>query len=86
MEDVYIIKHLQTALLGRPAISKLELGSISIETLRTSYPKLCSGLGEVCQPYAIRLRPGTEPYSLKTPRQIPLPLMDKVKQEWKTSE
>lgn len=84
-EEVYVINHLHTALLGRPAISKLELvarlDSISIETLKSSYPKLCSGLGEVRQPYAIRLKPGAEPYSLKTPRRVPLPLMDKVQQE-----
>lgn len=85
VEEVYVIRHLHTALLGRPAINKLELvarlDSISIETLKTSYPKLCSGLGEVRKPYAIRLKPGAEPFSLKTPRRIPLPLMDKVKQE-----
>ncbi|XP_060798261.1 uncharacterized protein K02A2.6-like [Neoarius graeffei] len=85
MEEVYVVKHLHAALLGRPAISKLELvawlDSISIETLKTSYPKLCSGLGEVRQPYAIRLKPGAEPFSLKTPRRIPLLLMGKVKQE-----
>lgn len=33
------------------------------------------------QAYAIKLKPGAKPNSLKTPRRIPLPLMDKVKQE-----
>nr|CAG6010191.1 unnamed protein product [Menidia menidia] len=49
-ESVYIMRHLQTALLGRPAIQKLELvarlNEITAEILKTSYPKLCSGLGE----------------------------------------
>lgn len=85
LEDVFVIRHLHTALLGRPAISKLELvarlESITIETLKKCYPKLCSGLGEVRQPYDIKLKPGAQPFSLKTPRRIPLPLMDKVKQE-----
>ncbi|KAL1265236.1 hypothetical protein QQF64_003263 [Cirrhinus molitorella] len=69
----------------RPAISKLglvaRLDSIDIETLKLSYPKLCSGLGEVRQPYVISLKPGATPFSLKTPRRIPLPLMGKVKEE-----
>lgn len=84
-EDVYIIRNLHTALLGRPAIAKLELvarlDNIDMEILKTSYPKLCSGLGEVRQPYVIRLKPGASPFSLKTPRRIPLPLMSKVKEE-----
>ena len=57
------------------------LDSVTMETLKESYPKLCTGLGEVRQPYAIKLKPGAEPFSLKTPRRIPLPLMGKVKQE-----
>uniref|UniRef100_A0A3B3CEF0 Gypsy retrotransposon integrase-like protein 1 n=1 Tax=Oryzias melastigma TaxID=30732 RepID=A0A3B3CEF0_ORYME len=84
-EVVYILKHLHTALLGRPAIHKLELvarlDNLTIETLKTSYPKLCSGLGEVKQPYNIKLKPDAQPFSLKTPRRVPLPLMDKVKKE-----
>lgn len=85
LEDVYVTRHLHTALLGRPAISKMELvarlDSITMETLKTTYPKICSVLGEMRQPYAIRLKPEAQPFSLKTPRRIPLPLMDKVKQE-----
>ncbi|RXN13010.1 GTPase IMAP family member 8-like protein [Labeo rohita] len=42
---------------------------------------LQSGLGEVRQPYVISLKPGATPFSLKTPRRIPLPLMGKVKEE-----
>ncbi|KAJ8377185.1 hypothetical protein SKAU_G00077650 [Synaphobranchus kaupii] len=85
IEDVYVTRHLHTALLGRPAINKLQLvarlDTITIETVKESYPKICRGLGEMRQPYTIRLKPGAQPFSLKTPRRIPLPLMGKVKQE-----
>lgn len=70
-EDVYDC-HLHTALLGRSAICKLELvahlDNIKVDTLKSNYPKPCSGLGEVYQPYTIKLKPGAEPFSLKTPR------------------
>lgn len=33
------------------------------------------------QPYAIKLKPGAVPFSVKTPRRIPLPLVGKVKEE-----
>lgn len=43
LEDVYVTRHLHTALLGRPAISKMELvarlDSITMETLKTTYPR-----------------------------------------------
>ena len=84
-EDVYIARHVHTALLGRAVSCRLglvaRLDSVTMETLKENYPKLCTGLGEMRQPYAIKLRPGAEPFALKTPRRIPLPLMDKVKQE-----
>ena len=85
MEDIYVVRQLHTALLGRSVSCRLglvtRLDSITIETLKHTYLEICSGLGEVCQLYAIKLKPGAQPYSLKTPRRIPLPLMDKVKME-----
>lgn len=85
MEDVYVVRPLHTFLLGRPVSCKLgfvaRLDGDTIETLKQTYPKLCSWLGEVIQPHAIKLKPGAQPFSLKAPRRIPLPLMDKVKQE-----
>ncbi len=83
LEEVYVVKRLHLALLGRPAITKLGLvthfDDISIHTLQERYPKLCSGLGLIQRPYTIKLSPGAVPFSLKTPRCIPLPLMPKVK-------
>ena len=57
-----------------------------METLKSGYPKLCSGLGIVQQPYTIRLKPGAIPVSVKTPRRIPLPLVDKVRDDLQRME
>lgn len=84
-EDIYVVKDLHAALLGRPAIEQLQLvsrvDSITMESLKQQYPKLCRGLGCVQRPYAIRLKPEAVPFSLHTPRRVPLPLMGKVKAE-----
>lgn len=82
IQDVYVIKNLQMALLGRPAITRLvtTLDSIDITTLKKTYPRLCSGLGVIKQSYAIKLQPNAVPFSLKTLRRIPLPLVCKVKE------
>ncbi len=62
MEKVYVVKNLSTPLLGLPAIKALGLlisvDSTDMETLKTSYPKLCSRLGVLQQPYTIKLNPG----------------------------
>lgn len=83
-------KNLQMALLGRPAITCLDLvtrlDSINIATLKKTYPKLCSGLGVIKQLYAIKLQPNAVPFLLKTPRRIPLPLRCKVKEELQCME
>lgn len=85
LEEVFVIRSLHTALLGRSAGVKLglvaRLDSIDMQTLKDSYPKLCNGLGMIQQPYTIKLKPDALPHSLKTPRRIPLPLMPKVKKE-----
>ena len=90
MEKVYVVKNLSTPLLGRPAIVALGLlirvDSIDMETLKARYPKLCCGLGEVQQPYAIKLKPDAVPFSLKTPRRIPLPMMGRVREELRRME
>ncbi len=84
-EDIYVVKDLHTALLGRPAIEQLQLvsrvDSITMESVKQQYPKLCSGLGLVRRPYSIKLKPEAVPFSLHAPRRIPLPLLGKVKEE-----
>ncbi|KAK0136800.1 hypothetical protein N1851_027011 [Merluccius polli] len=50
-EDVYIAHHVHTALLGRAVSCRLglvaRLDSVTMETLKENYPKLCTGLGEM---------------------------------------
>lgn len=78
-----MVKDLHTALLGRPAILKLNLvarlDSADANILKKMYPKLCQGLCMARQPYTIKLKPNVIPFSLVTPRRVPLPLLGKIK-------
>lgn len=89
-EKVYVVKNLSTPLLGLPAISALGLlirvDMVTMDSLQMSYPKLFTGLGDIQRPYHIKLKPDAAPFSLKTPRRIPLPLMGKVKEELQRME
>lgn len=82
-ERIYVVRGLQVAPLSRPASVSLKLvarvDTITQESVRQTYPKLCDGLRLVQKPYTIKLKPDAVPYSLKVPRRVPLPLMDKVK-------
>lgn len=85
-EDIYVVKALHIALLGRrPAIEQLQLvrgvDSNTIESVTQRYLKLCSGLGLLKKCYSIKLKLDAVPFSLHTPRRAPLPLMQKVKEE-----
>ena len=50
---------------------------------KQNYPQLFTGLGTMGpgSEYTIKLKPNPKPYSLSTPRNIPLPLRDKVKEQ-----
>ncbi|XP_061159755.1 uncharacterized protein K02A2.6-like [Syngnathus typhle] len=89
-ENVYVIRDLHMALLSRPASVKLNLvsraDSIDIKMLNENYPKLCQGLGLMQQPYTIKLKPDAVPFSLSTPRRVPIPLLGKVKEELERME
>uniref|UniRef100_A0A1A7X3E1 Gypsy retrotransposon integrase-like protein 1 n=1 Tax=Iconisemion striatum TaxID=60296 RepID=A0A1A7X3E1_9TELE len=84
-ENIYVVNDLHVALLSRPASVKLNLvcrtDSVDLNVLNEQYPKLCQGLGLMQQPYSIKLKPNAVPFSLATPRRVPIPLLDKVKQE-----
>ena len=45
------------------------------------YPSLFTGLGNMGEEYEIQLKPSAKPYSIFTPRNVPLPLRDKVQEE-----
>ena len=90
-QTVFVVRGLRMSLLGRPAIQALhilkQLDSLPASGLTGSnivdtFPSLFTGLGEVKgPPHKIRLRNDATPYSLLTPRRVPLPLVEKVSNE-----
>ncbi|XDV37818.1 hypothetical protein PO909_007359 [Leuciscus waleckii] len=84
-EDIYVVKNLFTPLLGRHAIEKLNLitrlDNITECQWQEKYPELFIGLGELKEEYCIKLQPNATPYSVNVARRIPVPLMEKVKEE-----
>ena len=88
-QPVFIIKQLKKNLLGLPAIKALNLlaivGSIEDE-ISTKYSSLFTGLGTFPDTYTIKLHLEAHPYALFTPRNIPLPLHQKVQDELERME
>ena len=90
------MENLNEPLLGRPAIDALNLvkgvqaiqsdQSSAIEEAKTTYLKLFKGLGELSGEFSIKLKPGSTPFALTTPRRVLLPLMKKVKAELQRME
>ena len=83
-----MVKQLKHNLLGLLAIKALHLLSVldNLEcypttAIKQEFPSLFTGLGTLQGDYEIRVKPDTEPFSLDTARNIPLPLHDKIKQE-----
>ena len=92
VERIYVVKGLDRCLLGRPAITKLDLLEfkhpnaslgevITIETVKSKYPNLFRDLGEMGGVYHVTLNEGAKPYALSVPRRFPIPLLPQVKQE-----
>ena len=91
-QDIYVVRNLNQALLGRPAIEALKIlskGNLSsvveqseeLAKYKKEFPKLFSGLGKLEGAYRIDLKEDAKPYAITTPRNVPLPLMSKVKEE-----
>ena len=84
VQRVFVIKNLPNNLLGSPAIKALELirGLDAItQNISDQYPTLFSGLGTFKGEYTIKLRPDTKSFCLFTPKNVPLPLREKVHKE-----
>ena len=88
---VYVVRGLHSPLLGRPAITALrvlsEIAAVgtlchSVSYVTDKFPTLFKGLGELKgSPYTIRLGENATPFSLSTPRRVPLPLQPAVDAE-----
>ena len=86
---IFVIRHLQNNLLGLSAVKALEVisGINAIEQdIPDQYPALFSGLGNFKGEYTIKLKPEAKPFSLFTPRNVPLPLHEKARLELKRME
>ena len=90
-QPIFVIKGLQRNLLGLPAITAMEIavrveaigdeGADTKDQVKEKFPGVFQGLGNLGEEYEIKLQPDAKPFSLYTPRGIPLPLREKVKQE-----
>ena len=86
-QEVYIVRNLHRSLLGRPAIEKLHvlarIGSVEQpgQSVVDRFSHLFTGLGKLEEEYIIRLKEGAKPFSLSTPRRMPIPLLKPVKKE-----
>ena len=85
IETIFVVAGLRTNLLGLPAIIALKLiariEAVSVSSVMDEFPALFQGLGDLGEPFDIRLQPSAKPYALFTPRNIPIPLRQKVRQE-----
>ena len=92
VERIYVVKGLDRCLLGRPAITKLDLLEfkhrnatcslgkvITLETVKSKSPNLFRELGEMSGEYHVTLKEGAKPYALSVPRRVPIPLLPQVK-------
>ena len=91
-EVIFVVCGLKNNLLGLPAIQNLRLvkkvdSTTSTTTaIRERFPTVFEGLGTLGEEYRIQLKDNAVPYSLYTPRNVPLPLRDKVRQELERME
>ena len=90
VQDLYVVKGLKQPLLGKPAIQALEIlkrinavSSSKVEP-KTEYPELFRGLGKMENAYTVRLKEGAKPFSIASPRRLPLPMKKKVEDELKS--
>ena len=85
IETIFVGAGLRTNLLGLPAIIALKLiatlETVSVSFVMDEFPAFFEGLGNLGEPFDIRLQPSAKPYALFTPQNILIPLRQKVRQE-----
>ena len=90
-QSIFVAKNLQNDLAGLPAITALGLiraveATSSEKTIQEQFPDVFKGLGTIGGEYTIKLRDGATPHALYTPRRVPFPLREKVRQELEKME
>ena len=91
-QTVFVVTDLQTNLLGLPTITALNLAArmdltTAIEDeIRTKFPSVFTGLGNLGEEYEIQLKPDAVPYCMYAPRHVALPLRSQVQQELERME
>ena len=89
-QDIYVIRNLRRALLGKPALEALNIVAL-VEPIQEPdiydrFPQVFKGLGKLSGSYTIKLKEGATPFALTTPRRVPIPLLPKVKEELRRME
>ena len=89
-QEIYVVRNLRTALLGRPEIQALNVATlverIEEDSIAKQFPELFNGLGKLPDSYQIKLRERAQPYALTVPRHVRIPLLPKVKEELERME
>ena len=97
-QQLFVVAELKSNLLGLPAIKALNLAArldattaaettpLTAPHIHKQFPKLFQGLGNLGEEYEIKLKPDAKPFSLFTPRRVPLPLREKVMDKLKRME
>ena len=89
-QEIYVIRGLRKALLGRPAIEALQVVQqvqpVQASNIVKNFPELFQGLGRLKDNYKIQLLSEAKPFALTTPRRIAIPLLPKVKAELERME
>ena len=84
-ECMYVVDQ-TNALLSRNACVKLGLISYHVNGVNKhefmeEFKPLFEGLGQMRAEYEVKLQPDAHPFAIFTPRKVPYPLVDKVKEE-----
>ena len=87
-QDVYVVRGLSLAHLGRPAIESLRIiGQVTLSSVHVSkkykakHQMLFKGLGKTDWEYKIKLDGSAKPHSLSVLRRVSFPFINKVKAE-----
>ncbi|XP_064486023.1 uncharacterized protein K02A2.6-like [Ornithodoros turicata] len=91
-QNIFIVRGLKKNLLGSPAIEDLRLLAQidNVENMsvnpRKDYPQLFRGLGVIEGDYCLRVKSGTIPFAVTSPRKVPLPLYESTQEELREME